>query len=579
MLILLTLNLSIFSAYAQNEMLSDQDLKKKFVAEVKDAEVEGMLSRTKEFTDCFQKYKYEEGKSAENTKNVDDAQKCFADKLKQGRDAKQLQELSSKLNLETYGLVKSKNVADITEYLTDKIYKAMTGYSRKESDRKKLIESLKFGNRKMIDQRIFIDLYITQLGKSALQEMTRYCFEDLRDSSSTGTTFEDHWANAISRDFKQTTFSDDGDGSFIKSHQDQGDVEKNYQSILNTIAKNSSINAILPRFWEVCKEQLNQLCKEFEEEKTKKIGGRSCIVKGKLQEARKAIAQSEKVSEQFKKMSTADMALMLDKGQVAKFYDPTKDPNASIDKLTTQSSVDLMEGNADDEVKRLAEECKNNPTKPECEKFYVEGDSEKAAYDLAMQMNLKKEIEKARIKELMRVKGQALEDYLKENGYHELAQNVNDPNLEKKIGEVFEARKKAAIDDIVNKVGKRQASAEQIKKGTVKKEDVVKVNAEETLSERARLAQVVLFNNIILSSLDLLDDQKNKIGKNISGLEREVQDISSKAPNMQSQFFDNMKSTTKNGSGGAGAAQSSQLGALDLIDSILGKKDDKKPGG
>ena len=579
MLILLTLNLSIFSAYAQNEMLSDQDLKKKFVAEVKDAEVEGMLSRTKEFTDCFQKYKYEEGKSAENTKNVDDAQKCFADKLKQGRDAKQLQELSGKLNLETYGLVKSKNVADITEYLTDKIYKAMTGYSRKESDRKKLIESLKFGNRKMIDQRIFIDLYITQLGKSALQEMTRYCFEDLRVSGAGGTTFEEHWTNAKKNGLATATYTDDGDGSFIKAYKDQGDVEKNYQSILNTISQNANISGDLENIWTICKKQLDQLCKDFEKDTTKKVGARSCIVRGKLQEARKAIAQSEKVSEQFKKMSTADMAIMLDKGQVAKFYDPTKDPNASIDKLTTQSSVDLMEGNADDEVKRLAEDCKNDPTKPECEKFYVEGDSGKVAYELEMQMNLKKEIEKARIKELMRVKGQALEDYLKENGYHELAKNVNDPNLEKEIEKVFEARKKAALEDIVNKVGKRQASAEQIKKGTVKKEDVIKVNAEETLNERARLAQVVLFNNIILSSLDLLDEQKNKIGKNISGLEREVQDISSKAPNMQSQFFDNMKSTTKNGTGGSASSQSSQLGALDLIDSILGKEEEKKPGG
>src|SRR5690606_369790 len=101
---------------------------------------------------------------------------CFREKLKD-KDPKEIQKLAQNLQLESYGLVQGKNVQSIQEYLSNRMYEKLTGVNLEEKDLQKRIESMSFKNRKMVDQKVFFDLYRTQLGKNALYEISRFCFE------------------------------------------------------------------------------------------------------------------------------------------------------------------------------------------------------------------------------------------------------------------------------------------------------------------------------------------------------------------------------------------------------------------
>lgn len=588
--------------------MPDKELNDQFVAKVKDLEVEKMLEQTKEFSDCYKdNNKYDEKNPIENEKNIQLATDCFKNKLTNGQKSKEeLQKLSSKLNLEGYGLVKSKNVNEITQYLTDKMYKAMTGYTRKEKDQQKLIESMKFGNKKMIDQSTFIELYITQLSKSALQQVTRYCFEDFRveDGSTSKTkpsTFNTYW-NTHYSSLDGNVYTDTGYPSFFDEDKiAQTDKSDKYKIIMESISTDQISSKDLSKFFMVCRNQILKLCEEFEnkfEKNTKNVtidlsksagatpqrGSKSCLVKNNLQHYRKALTETEKVREQFKKLDGEGVALFLDGGGTAKVFNPVNDPNNSIDDLTSQSSKDILEGNTD-AVAELAAKCKQKSTEPDCDKFYLEGDSHnKAEFDMQVQMGLKKEVELARIKEILKAKDSSLKDYLIDNGYLKLADDlennrIKDSEISDLVGKEFDARKAAAVLEFRNKVGKRQISEGEMAKETDKdgkKAELIKDNANVALSEKARLAQVVMFNNIIVSSLDLRDENDNSIGQNTGALQKEVADLGESG--IKTNFFQGLRQTANDGKSNT-VGDKSTLGAIGLIETILGKpeKETKSP--
>jgi hypothetical protein len=99
----------------------------------------------------------------------------------------------------------------------------------------------------------------------------------------------------------------------------------------------------------------------------------------------------------------------------------------------------------------------------------------------------------------------------------------------------------------------------------------MKNNITDAKGERARLAQVVLFNNIITSQLELQDKDKNSLGRNVGGWNKEKRDLdntfdSSKVENV---FGDVISDAEKNGS----KSEDTSIGGSGIIDMILGKKD------
>lgn len=564
--LILTLILPFSIAYAQNEIskeLSDKELKTKLVAVVKDIEVEGMLNKTSEFTECRTKFKF-----TPNDPNPDDklkqAQDCFKEKLSKNPD--KLKKLAEDLNLQSYGLIRSKNMQDITSYMGDKMYKAMTGIDRKEADRKKLLESLQFKNRKNIDQKDFIDMYMTQLGKSALFEISRYCFEDLRKDNAAGTDWAAHWKGQFSG-----AVNDEGSPKFnqnIKTDtSDAGDV---FKSVTAGISSSDISAADMGPYFQFCTAQIKPLCDLYTQDTSKSSGAKSCLVMNRLQEMRKAIANTQKIQEQFEKMDAGAITLAL--SQPIKFYDRAKE-ESNIDNLTNVTSMDILKGGMKKNSK--LDECADRPENAECEGFVVVDDSkEKALYNTEMQRNLEKEIALARVREAKNKDATALQKYLEENAYYDLLEQVKEGkavDVEGEITKIFDAKKKAEIEALDKAIGKRQLSEADLKKDPNAKKDAITQNAKEAATERARLAQVVLFNNIITSHLKLYTKDGKEVGQNITAWKKEEADL--KNATVDLSLFGQVQSSAANAK--TPDNKDNTIVGLDMIDQILGKPKSK----
>jgi hypothetical protein len=584
--LILSLSLLSLSSWAA-EIGSDEDLNKKLITVIKEVQVESILGKSTEFNECVKDNEYNPKLSeTEREAEAKKAEDCFKKKLA-GKKGKELQELSQKLGLQSYGLVQSNNVKEISQYLGDKMYKAMTGIDRKDLKNK---EMLKFKNRKLINQKVFIELYSTQLAKNALFEISRYCFENLRlkkgvaDVDITEKEFVTYWGAVLAGEEPEVV--DTGSGGFgkITNTSSEGDI---YKDIFKSISNNPNFQVDqFSTFFDFCSKQINKLCTEFEKSTANdtsspndsnpsnkmQVGANSCLTKSRLQQIRKAIANSDKIKEQFDEKLSGGPTLRVDKPEgMAKFFNPSKDEANSIDNLTNFSSVDMLKGEKKNSV---MENCEKNAEHPDCDGYLAVGDTRlKAEHAADMDLRLKKEMEKARVREIKDMNNQGMEEYLTENGYFDLLEkwNKNEPlDMEAEIEKIFEAKRLATLGAIKSKLGRRQISEDELKSDSLDEKTLKKENIQASKEERARLAQVVLFNNIITSHLTLRDTKGEEVGRNVNPWKKEQQGLED-AKEIDSSLFAGIKNSidTSEGSGTKG----NNIVGLTMLDNILGKKD------
>jgi hypothetical protein len=577
---------------AQANEISDKEINNKFLSVVKDVQVEGMLSETAEFNDCRQKNEYQAKK---DPSALQTATNCFKEKL-ENRNPEELKKLADKLELENYGLIKSKNLKEITNYLSKKMTKALTGHDPDETDPQKIKESLLFKNRKFADQKVFIELYNNQLMKNALFEVSRFCFENLRKTSkSNSTDFASHWDGISNGSVPKIDEIDDlGKPSFLKL-PDKFDASKSskvYEEIIKGLTPQKAIDPELYKnFFGYCQQSLPLLCDSFKksaavtnaatgnvnqpdvskgEEMTK--GANACITLDRLRSIRTALTHVEKVMKQFEEMDDTSIELLL--SEPAKLYQRgSGEGEESLDQLTSYSSADMLaNAKSDKDIDAKIDRCKQSGGK-ECDEYLEISDSlSKAIHNVETEMNLKREIELAKIRKLK--EQQKLDDYLIENGFFELAEKLkNSPSgfdIESEVQKIFDARKVAAIEGLKTKVGRRQITEEESK--AMGNSAVNQMKAENMITskeERARLAQVVMFSNIITSQLELTDKNTKKVvGRNVTAWEKEAQGLE-QANAFNPSLFQGLKDAADKG---GGSLKDASVVGGDIIDQILGKK-------
>ncbi|WPU65615.1 hypothetical protein [Peredibacter starrii] len=590
--LILTLLLLSTHAWSADEIkeISDDELNKKLISTIKDFEVEGALEGSAEFKDCKEQNKFDASLSpTQKESNAQKAVDCIKEKLSKKKNADELAKLSDALGLQSYGLVGSKSTKDITEYFGNKMYKALTGVDRDEKDYKKMAEAMKFKNRKMVDQKVFIQLYRTQLMKNSMFEVSRFCFENFRQAdtegkevSSTGKSFGEYWigffnkhpapdqsASETDKAAYAKLFTDTGSKGF-GTFSDTGSKEAIYQNIFQSLDVNQPDKfKIVETFFMNCAMQIVPLCKIFEADpKNEKTGANACLAKDKTQKYRKAIADAKKIIEGMEKNMDGSSSGM--KVADVTFYDPTAEGENSIDSLTNYTSADFVGDGSpkDSQLTKKQDECAQNPENSGCEDFIVVDDSlAKVEHTMDMDLRMKKEVEIARVKALVADDKKKLEEYLTENGYLDLLEKLKkDPNLniEKEIGNVYEARREAALAELKNKMGSRQMTADQAKEGN-KKADAIKANVQESKEERTRLAQVVMFNNIITGYIGLSNKKGETLGRNINVLKKETQGL--ETANVDSSLFENLKTSVD----GESTVKGGLFEDAVILDNILGK--------
>lgn len=587
MLILPLLFLS-FPAFAVQEMSSDDG--QQIAANVKEIEVKEMLEQTKEFNDCRKQNEFNKS----NPSNIKAAQDCFRKKLGDIRDPKKLQALADSLNLQSFGLVKSKNAQEIQEYLNNKMYESLTGVKPDEADKRKLVESLKFKNKKHVDQALFIRLYKTQLSKNALYEISRFCFEDFRlTERAMVTNFGEHF-----KDFQQyldpknptkfelSKITDTGLPAFPAEVKDPENKDEIYQNIFNSIKIGSGIQpGDLKTFFLACGNTMVSLCETYTKAQStnsadSKVnespseGATSCLAKSRVQEYKLAIANADKVEESFDEMQEKDGSLLLSltKGEPVKIFTPGKDGAETLDNLTNFTSVDMIEGGAKSATNDSMKDCEENLDSDKCSGLLSDSEQfDKVKHNVEMEMTLKREVEMARIKAF---KEQDLKEYLKANGYfsiltqYEKGELTNEA-LAERIGQEFEAKKISTLQELNKKLGSRQVKADAKEE---EKKQVAQQVLQESKSERTRLAQVVMFNNIITSHLELTrKGESNPVGRNVNAWKKEEAALTEAKVNPE--WFSNLK-TTDDGKTSNSIGDNEQLGGIEFIDQLLGKQED-----
>lgn len=600
------------SAFAQ-EIVERRDTNQ-IASTVKDLEVKELLEQTSEFRECRDMYPFDaKDGQRERSDKIQKAQDCFKKKLGSGssKSAEELGKLSDKLDLQSYDLVKSKNAKDIQKFLDDKMYESMTGV-KPDLKRAELQEALKFNKKKHIDQKMFLTLWKTQLVKNSLFMISNYCLTKFRKTAPyTGNnTFGEYWkgfkvSDILDSNGKVITanlanFSDSGSPEF-GNFTNAEDKDKIYGDLLNSMKVGDSSapfpTSNLSDFFFACGKTIAPMCDEFKKNlnlttatsavadggataaSSTSPGSAACLVRARLEEYKKALADTAKYEDAFAQMQadgkTEQMMAILQKGETKNIFG--KGPNdESLDNLTNYTSTDFI-GNADKDSK--LEKCNTTPDDAECEKYFTGKNEDflKAQESVETEMTLKREVEMARVRELKGKNDAKLDEYLEQNGFYDILKNYKDQNwsadkIAEEVGKAFEAKKIAVLDEMKVKLGARQIKEGD---GAAEKKAAVQAGVKATKEERARLAQVVLFNNIITSHLsverDLGNGKREAAGRNVNAFNKEAQALTN--AQVDASLFQNLKAQGEAGQSQVG--QNDQLGGITLIEEMLGKE--KKP--
>lgn len=517
------------------------------LSSVKEMEIEQVISSSAEFRECESQIK---------SKNPQQIQECFRNKLN-GKSKEQLDSLTEKLGLMDYKLIKGETSKEVTQYLADRLYKAMKGVDRSEE------RFLSFKNKKLVDQREYFDLYRTQLTKSALFEISRFCFLHFRYDRSTATNFSEYWQRR--RQVQNPDFNDLGNGFSDSGDLNTQDKAEIYTRISQNIGTNKGLLAdgttntkAISDVYKECVQQIGKLCQRYEENRPDdKNGQKACLTKARMIDIKRAVAQTDKVLEEWGSGARGGFQVNMSLFQAGSTSDN------SIDALTNYSSADFLARNENASENEIAQKCSSGELEaesPECERFILNGDLRVIEENAKVRSQIRDEIEIARLKKLVETNDQNLTEYLRVNGYADLLREVEAGNqltsqqIEEVLGKKFQARRDAMVAALDDRLTRRQVRTNEPDEddppasaspgpNTSKVSDAAK----EFLEERARLSQVVMFNNIITSHLSLSKEDKTDLGRNINILKKEVAGLEENSINQS--LFQNLKEDADSATG------------------------------
>lgn len=609
-----------FAATTTPPEITDPQITRQLVSVAQDIKNEQVIAGVPDLQKCQQDYQQaQKSQSAPASGAADPAlqalERCVKDKINSA-GPQQAGTLSDKLNLETYKLIPSKTVQNVTTYLTEKLYQSLTGVDLKERDVARKIQAMKFNTKKQINHKDFYELYKNQIAKNALYEVSRFCLVDFRRNpeiggAATGTsTFAEHWGDlsdfaSDNIQFQNVGFSDDGDPKFEQSNStSSADSTQSYRDIMKNVFNTGSTTIDpdkLSRFFFYCGKKINELCENFEKKcttgtnctgasqqaQTPPAGGqtpavtltggqKACLAKTRLTAFKRAMKASEDIVKGFEENVGADIFLKLDKDMMVKRYQGGQGDEKSINELTNNASAEFFKATKNESMSE-AQDCVDDPAN--CDQFVVESDAETRIEQNTQLVYLaKREAELARVKELVKTGGQPLDEYLEKN-YPDLKDKPR-AQLENLISQRWDARRIAIIDEIKNKIGTRQVTEQEASKASTQglanlKEDVARDNAKAAISEKTRLAQVVFFNNIISSSLKLKDSNQNELGRNVQALDNEFDGADSEAKGVFTNLRSQLRGSTSGSSGGGQLTGNESVTNIEFLDEFIGVPKDQ----
>lgn len=434
---------------------------------------------------------------------------CFEKNLKNYED-KDIEELGKGLDISSFGVKDVKNANSIREFLTERLRKGLYGSSYDKTTKK-----VKTNDRKQVGHDKYLELYKSQLSKTVLLEVNRYCLENLRLES--GETIKDTKGNTILLKtpdvagniptVDSTTSKDEiikildeqkwTEQKFVYTRLDEFDeVTKNKLKNLSPMANSNSKTIgeyantynteqdveknktspdeakYLAKKQSLCIAALNIMCtcyeKECKENNGHKVGQIACSVKSKIRSHR---SKMEAVNQGIDTLNDQKIANKGFNSQNIKYYSGKGSGEKSIDELTNVTSTEISEqvkGLEEEEIleaKAKLDECKggNLDANENCEALFGEELTELRKEDI-----LKLQADKAKgVEEINKVEaGDEFRKYLENNGHKDLltkldAGELSEEKIRELITEKFKAEKQSIIDQMNEKLAEANLGQKQ----------------------------------------------------------------------------------------------------------------------
>ena len=167
------LHIFILLIFSQNILAASPSKKEvdTYLEAIKEVEVNQQVLGLPQFKECKSKYEDDFKKDATSAKQ--NVQECVEKKFKEieESDKDAFVKLAKSIDLKSYNPEAAKSSTSIREYLADRIRKSMQGDNYEEA-RKGLAK------RKYVSHNDFYQLYMEQIGKNTLLEVSKYCLEN-----------------------------------------------------------------------------------------------------------------------------------------------------------------------------------------------------------------------------------------------------------------------------------------------------------------------------------------------------------------------------------------------------------------
>lgn len=351
-------------------------------------------------------------------------------------------------------------------------------------------EEQKEGKVLTVDHRKFSDLYKSQLGKTVIAAFTSYCL-DTDPNTHSSSKFE--------------------------IRQDENDRASDRKENLEELsASNIDLNAngTLANKWKSCILQVTKNCENSSNQTTKE---RACIVTDYVKAARKNIMiTDEQISfyQELEKKGTINMVT-----NAKEITDPNK---ASSDVLLQINSKDIQDNlkKVTEDTQKELEECQIKKNLEICKKFLnINTDQNEVA---VMEFGLRQNAKEDELKEVLKSDDKIVQ-YLKEEGYKqdEIDKLLKDPagivDIRNKITDRFKKEKESIIAEMANRI-KNKSSTTNGKIDLVRDAGKLSAIKDEINSRPKELSDLIKFNNIVSSYLEIEDSKSKATSRNTASL-------------------------------------------------------------
>lgn len=410
----------------------------------------------------------------------------------------------------------------LSKRLSDSLYGDITSQQQKSNP------------TKVVDHKVFYELYESQVSKSVLSALSSYCVIANPDDK----------------------FYIEKDKSAQKAQR-----EKNIADLKNFSqdkSKEGTPENLSSSKWLECSSSIQKICakeapydsvtEDKEKEKLEYSQKQACVVTKMIKDARQTLL---KVAEIKKVMNEGEntKGVSLQGSKNVEVYAGTANPatkSKNIDELTSISSAEFSKSGYDEGVKEkqeLLKRCKESSTTedPACQGILLNEKEAEASRKALDEYDLRTKVLEEKIKDPSKVTKEDVSDYLKEQGYSEdQIKEMIEKDIEKlkeQIANRYAQEREAIVKKLNEKLKSKtiDTSAEDVKAA---KETKIDELASELEGKPEELKQLIHYNNIVTGFLkiaeqDAGDKKKDKNSKqedNTISIARELESTEGLTP-------------------------------------------------